>query len=160
MVSEMPSTGSEDLEKVFRDLAVEVQPMTVFAPTVLPDGSDLADEWWPVVELTSPEFYEGPASENPRVLGSGPEAEIQVVFRTDEGWLVILENLQGDLGDVAGVPVGTVAGNPASLYDVNGGRLVQWSQNGLWYGVFGRDVSEADVIETALGMQPLLPGGP
>lgn len=149
-----------DFEKVFVNLAVGAEPMVVFAPTTLPEGAVLREEWWPVVEVANPDSYEGPSEPNPRVLGSGSEAEIQVLFQVDAGWLVILENFQGDLGDVTGRPVGEVAGNPAVLYEVNGGRLVQWSQNGLWYGVFGRGIAEQDLIETALGMQPLPPGGP
>ncbi len=82
------------------------------------------------------------------------------MYDVDGGWLVILENFQGDLGDVTGMPVGEVAGEPAALYEVNGGQLVQWSQDGRWYGVFGRGIPGQDVIDTALGMQRLPPGGP
>ena len=77
-----------------------------------------------------------------------------MVFQAGDGWLAILENFRGDLGDVTGTPVGSVAGNPATLYEVNGGELVQWSQDGRWYGVFGRGVARDVVVAVALGMQP------
>jgi hypothetical protein len=154
------STVPADLGDVFIDLADAARPMVVFAPTYVPQGTTLAKEWWPVAELADPASYEGPQTTNPRVLGSGSSSEIQVVLQTGVGWLVILENVQGDLGDVAAEPVGTVAGSPASLYKFNGGRLVKWSKDGLWYGVFGRGISEDEVTKTALGMQPLATGGP
>ena len=160
VVSGSSSLPISELDKVFVDLAVVAEPMVIFAPTGLPQGAVLSDEWWPVAEVADPDSYEGSSEPNPRVLGAGSESEIQVVYDVDGGWLVILENFQGDLGDVTGMPVGEVAGEPAALYEVNGGQLVQWSQDGRWYGVFGRGIPEEDVIDTALGMQRLPPGGP
>ena len=97
---------------------------------------------------------------NPRVLGSGAEAEIQVMFRAGEGWLAILENFRGDLGDVSGTPVGSVAGNPATLYEINGGELDPvepgWA---LVRGVRTRRRAR-ELIAVALGMQPAPAGIP
>jgi len=160
VVSGSSSAPVTDLDKIFVDLAVGAEPMVIFAPTELPQGAVLSDEWWPVVEVADPDSYEGSSEPNPRVLGAGSESEIQVVYEVDGGWLAILENFQGDLGDVTGTPVGEVAGEPATLYEVSGGQLVQWSQDGRWYGVFGRGIPAQAVIDTALGMQQLPPGGP
>ena len=145
----------EEVDALFSELAAACQPLTIFAPTVLPQGAALADRWFPVLDSQDPGSYEGAPAGNPQVLGSGAESEIQVIFRVGDGWLAILENFRGDLGEVTGTSVGTVAGNAATLYEVNGGELVQWSQDGLWYGVFGRGVDRDDVVATALGMQPV-----
>jgi hypothetical protein len=138
---------------VFARLAASVQPMTVFAPTVLPDGAALAPHWLPVVDSSDPQAYDGPKQDNPRVVGEGADSEIQVVFRVGHGWLVVIENFHGDLGDVTGTPVGSVAGNAAGLFEVNGGELVQWSKDGLWYGVFGRGLGRDAILAAALGMK-------
>jgi hypothetical protein len=70
---------------------------------------------------------------------------------------VIIENFRGDLGDVRGTPVGNVAGRPATLYEFADGSLVQWSDQGAWYGVFGRGVDAADVLGTALSLMVIAP---
>jgi hypothetical protein len=62
---------------------------------------------------------------------------------------MIVENFRGDVGDAQGVAVGEVEGRPASLFELPGGTLVQWSDAGAWYGVFGRGVTVEDLIETA-----------
>jgi hypothetical protein len=158
--SETGSSIGTDLEAVFARLAAEVDPLAVFAPTYVPAGATMPDAWWPVVELADPGAYEGPRVANPRVVGSGVDSEVQVVLRVGEGWLAILENFRGDLGDVTGTPVGTVAGNPAVLHVIDGGDLVQWSQDGRWYGVFGRGLPQEEVTQTAVGMQPVSPATP
>jgi hypothetical protein len=148
------TVGASTVESLFVSLAQASQPMTIFAPTFLPQGTVLAESWLPVLDSEDPGTYEGPPLANPKVLGTGADAEIQVIFQAGEGWLAILENFRGDLGDVKGIPVGTVEGNPAALYEVNGGELVEWSKQGLWYGVFGRGVARDDMVAVALGMQP------
>jgi hypothetical protein len=148
------SAQSEDVDGLFAELAATSQPMTIFAPTALPEDAVLADRWFPVLESQDSGAYDGPPAGNPQVLGSGADSEIQVIFQAGDGWLAILENFRGDLGDVTGTPVGFVAGNAATLYEVNGGELVQWSQDGRWYGVFGRGIGKDDTVAIALGMQP------
>jgi hypothetical protein len=150
-------TGDEDgdIAALFGELAAAAAPMTVFTPTYLPADATLGEHWLPVIDSPKPEGYAGPPVSNPQVLGSGADSEIQVILRSGEGWLAIIENFRGDLGDVSGSPVGSVAGNTAMLYEVNGGDLVQWSQDGLWYGVFGRGVSRDETMAVALGMQPV-----
>jgi hypothetical protein len=153
------TTGREnkdgDIASLFGELAAAAAPMTVFAPTYLPADATLEEYWLPVIDSPKPEGYAGPPVSNPQVLGSGADSEMQVILRSAEGWLAIVENFRGDLGDVSGLPVGSVAGNAATLYEVNGGDLVQWSRDGLWYGVFGRGVSRDETIAVALGMQPV-----
>jgi hypothetical protein len=138
---------------VFAQLATTSSPMAIFAPTYLPDGTVLAPEWLPVVESEDPTAYDGPPVSNPRVLGSGANSDIQVTFQSGGGWLAVLEGFRGDLGDVEGTPVGLADGHAGTLYQVNGGDLVQWSKDGLWYGVFGRDMSRDDVVDVAHGMR-------
>jgi hypothetical protein len=150
------SVRPEEVDDLFAELAATSRPMTIFAPAVLPEDAVLADRWFPVLESQDPGAYGGPPAVNPQIVGSGADSEIQVVFQAgEEGWLSILENFRGDLGDVTGTPVGSVAGNAAVLYEVNGGELVQWSQDGLWYGVFGRGMGKDDIVAVALGMQPI-----
>jgi len=128
-------------------------PQPVYGLYQLADGVSIAPTWWPVLSLDSPSEYDGPSASNPRVSDSPPGTqEAQVLLESGDGWLVILENFRGDLGDVTGSAVGTVAGNPATLHQVNGGALVQWSDHGAWYGVFGRDVPEEVVVDMALSL--------
>jgi len=145
------------LEAVFSELAMAVLPTTVFVPGILPEGAVLAHHWLPVLESADPLVHDGPARPNPYITGSGADAEIQVVFTVGRGWLLVIENFHGDLGDVTAIPIGEVEGNPAALFEVNGGDLVQWSCDGRWYGVFGRAVSRDVILATALGMR-LQPG--
>jgi hypothetical protein len=117
-------------------------------------------DWWPVLYLHGPAEYEGPLVANPRV-SAGPDGavEAQVVLQRGNGWLVILENFRGDLGEVTGAAVGEIAGHSAHLYEVNGGTLVQWSDGGSWYGVFGRGVPATEVVQLALSVRLMGPGG-
>jgi hypothetical protein len=154
-VSAVTSSNTGDgVEQIFTDLAVVTAPMPVYGLTELPAGVSVAGEWWPVVDMEDPDQYEGEPKDNPLVTGGeGSELQAQVVLDCEDGWLVILENFRGDLGDVSGDSVGVVAGRSATLYEVNGGSLVQWSDGGRWYGVFGRGVSADQVIETALELE-------
>ena len=160
-LSSPPSSDSvttvqpQDFDGLFTELAAACQPTTIFAPTDLPEGAVLADRWFPVLESQDPGSYDGPPAGNPQVVGSGGDSEVQVIFQSGDGWLAILENFRGDLGDVTGTPVGWVAGNEAAVYTVDGGELVQWSKDGRWYGVFGRGIARDQIVEVALGMQPV-----
>jgi hypothetical protein len=81
--------------------------------------------------------------------------EIRLVLRSDRGWLEIVENVRGDLGDVKGSPVGMVSGHPAALYRLGGCLCVQWADAGIWYAVVARGWSEDDVRVVALNVRPL-----
>jgi len=148
----MPVIPSE-APGIYEQLAALVAPAHIYAPTTLPDGAERAASWLPVIDSTDPALYDGPLRTNPYVMGSGVDAEIQVVYTLDSGWIVVVENFLGDLGDVNGESVGEVGGHPATFYSVNGGDLVQWSDGGRWYGVFGRGVGSGAVLATALGMR-------
>ncbi len=135
-------------------LAESAEPLVVFAPAYLPEDAVLATGWWPVVEFEDPALYPEPAQPNPRVTTDGSMPQAEVVISVGEGWLDLLQNFRGDVGDTPGRPVGEVAGLPATLFEINGGTLVQWQREGLWYGVFGRGVPEEQVMRVALSMTP------
>ena len=142
----------EDVPTVFTEMASSMGGVPVFAVVDLPEGAVLAESWLPVIEETDGQSTteSGP---NPRIVGAGgEEPEGQLVLEYGNGWLVVIENFRGDLGDVVGDEVGKVAGQSACLYEVNGGWLVQWSFEGRWYGVFGRDVETDAVVSLALKM--------
>ncbi len=135
----------------FDVLASAMAPVPVFGLVELPAGVEPAQAWSPVVEGSPSRSASSEA--NPRVIGEGgPEPEGQLVLTYGDGWLVVLENVRGDLGDVSGQPVGSIEGAQATLYEVNGGSLVQWGYEGRWYGLFGRNVPEDLVTSLALDM--------
>ena len=86
------------------------------------------------------------------------QTQVQLVLQVGDGWAVLVENFRGDLGDVEGKFVGEVGDHVANLYSVAGGRLVQWSDGGRWYGVFGRGLSDAELVRLALETQVISPG--
>lgn len=138
-------------EDLFARIAEAVEPLPIFAPTRLPDGATLLRHWLPVIESEDP-THSTPATPNPLIMGTGEDAEVQVVYQVGAGWLVVIENFHGDLGDISGSDAGEVDGIAAALYEVNGGQLVQWGFDGKWYGVFGRGVVKGVILATALGM--------
>jgi len=151
-IKETQVLSLREVAPVFEDLAGSMAGVPLFAVQSLPEGVKVAEIWWPVVE--GPDGVVGERTDvNPRIVGGGgDEAEGQILLSSGSGWLVILENFRGDLGDVTGQLVGSVSGQLAFLYPVNGGWLVQWAFEGRWYGVFGRDVSAETVRELALDM--------
>jgi len=139
---------------LFGTLAGAMAPMPVYGFAKLPAGADIVLEWWPVLSLDGPDDYGGPGIPNPLVSrADGEDPGVQLVLRYGDGWLVVLENFRGDLGETEGVEVGTVEGHPAALYEVNGGKLVQWSDGGAWYGLFGRGLAVETVTELAQEIQ-------
>jgi hypothetical protein len=148
------SSEEASISEVFSVLAREVAPMPVYGLSELAAGVVVAEEWVPAIDMQDPGQYSGELIANPRISGAGgTDPEVQLVLRDGNGWLVVVENFRGDLGDVTGEEVGSVGGHTATLYEVDGGLLVQWSDGGRWYGVFGRDVARERVVQTALGMQ-------
>jgi hypothetical protein len=142
--------GQSGISQLFAELARELAPLPVYGLAELPPGGSIPAEWWPAVSIDSPSSCDGSTGPNPWVSESPPGAkEAQVLLRLREGWLMIVENFRGDVGDAQGVAVGEVEGRPASLFELPGGTLIQWSDKGAWYGVFGRGVTVEDVIETA-----------
>lgn len=139
----------------FVAMAHGLAPIRVYGWQELPDAAAVAAEWWPVVDCRGPGEYSGPPRPNPWVDDDPSEPEAQLVLKVTGGWLVVLENFRGDLGDVVGSPVGSVGEDSATLYEVNEGWLVQWSHEGRWYGVFGRGVAREVVVDAALLMQPV-----
>lgn len=137
---------------VYLTLAEELSPICVYAPTYLPAGAALADCWWPVLELAHREDYEGPVAGNPRVdtAETGRSGSAEVLYQLGEGWLLMVENFRGDLGDIVGEVVGSVNGRQVTKYVFDGCVVAQWSEEGCWYAVFARNVDEAEVVKVAL----------
>lgn len=147
------------ITQIFAQIAQAAAPRPTYGLTELPSGAAIAPQWWPVLFMAAPTDYEGPVVSNPRITGEGPgNQEVQLVLTMGDGWLVILENFRGDLGDVVGSPAGKVAGHLATLHTLNDGILVQWSDQGAWYGVFGRGLPSTEVVRIALRMTLVGPG--
>ena len=145
---------------VFAELAQAAAPMTVYGIAELPKGATVPAEWWPIVDVETPSEYTGPPTANPRVIvGQEDDAQVQLVVEYQGGWGGCLQNFRGDLGDVQGQDVGVVDGHPARQYEVNGGVLVQWRDEGRWYGLFARGVAADEVIRLALQMRAIDPAG-
>jgi hypothetical protein len=136
----------------FVELGALMGSVPVFGLARLASGMTIAPTWWPVVEQNSPP--EGDSGfANPHVVGDpSREPEGQLLLRCGDGWLNFIANFRGDLGDVSGEMVGSVAQRPAYLHQLNGGWLVQWSYEGRWYALFGRGVPRDVVTSTALNM--------
>lgn len=153
------SSTARRLTGIFADLARSMAPLHIYGLVEVERETIVPADWWPVLYLQGPAEYEGPLVANPRVSAcQDGAAEVQLVLQHGNGWLVILENFRGDLGEVTGAQVGEVAGHSADLYEVNGGTLVQWSDCGSWYGVFGRGVPATEVVQLALSARLVDPG--
>jgi hypothetical protein len=154
-----PSGWSSPGASVVRALAAaraDAGGLKLYAPTLLPGETVAPDTWWPVSQVDSPAAYEGPPAPNPRIASSpGTLPEIRLVLRSGRGWLEIVENVRGDLGDVTGSPVGMVSGHPATLYQLGGCLCVQWADAGIWYAVVARGWPEDEVRAVALNVRPL-----
>jgi hypothetical protein len=142
--------------RAFATAEAGAEGLRLYAPTLLPLSTVAPDTWWPISEVDSPAAYAGPRVPNPRLLPEeGSPPEIRVALKSSDGWLEIIENVRGDLGDVKGTSIGTISGHQAALYAVGGSYCVQWSDSGIWYAVFARGWSEEDVREVALDLRPL-----
>jgi hypothetical protein len=151
----LDSGATNSIADVFVELARVAAPMPIYGWKMAPEGMGLVSHWLPLLEQQDPASYDGSSVDNPRVSsGNGRDPEIQVVLTYRGGWVVVVENFRGDLGDVTGTDVGAVGGRAATLYEVNGGHLVQWSDGGRWYGVFGRQVPTEELVALALSMVP------
>lgn len=148
----LPGAGSAE-EVSFEALASVVPTLALFAPSYLPAGAKVAESWWPLTELADPQEYEGPVVANPRVLDDGSVPQVEVLFQAPHGWFAVLENFRGDVGETPGQKVGEVGGQTATLYNVNGGMLIQWQYDGLWYGVFARGIPQEELLRVAKGMR-------
>ena len=86
------------------------------------------------------------------MTGADGERQAEILVELEDGGFSFVENFRGDLGDVTGEPVGSIAGHRATRYVLGDGVLVQWSEQGRWYGVFGWGSGAAETVGLALGM--------
>jgi len=146
--------AGRDFPEEFVSVAKKLAPVPVFGLRVLPAEMEVVDYWWPVVDVESPEQYQGPQVANPRIDHERTDQpEAQILLRWGNGWVVLLENFRGDVGLTSGEDVGLVAGHKAMLYRINGGLLIQWSEDGRWYGLFARTVPEEELKRLALQVE-------
>ncbi len=161
-VSPAPTPIDGHISAAFVQVAAALFPVPVYAPTSLPADASLAECWRPVIGVEDPEVdvassgTEKPQP-NPRLNGGGGEPQAEMLVDLPAGGLMFLENFRGDLGDISGETVGTVAGNTATLYDLGQGVLVQWSDGGRWYAVYGWGEGTKVTVPVALSMCVLHP---
>ena len=150
---------SPEVSAAFAELIQQVPGLVLYMPTVLPSGTTLPSSWWPVSTGKSVTTWTGPRRPNPLILGEGADAEVRVVLQVGAGdrWLEILQRIKGDLGDISGEPAGTVAGRPATAYRYHGGDLIQWSDEGAWFAVYGANLGKGEALRAAQGMRRTAP---
>jgi hypothetical protein len=139
------------IHSVFQAVKDEIAPVTVYEPTYLPLGTAVAASWMPLTEISNSQTSTNAVAPNPRIDVVSGSAEVVLAYGS--GWLGIMENYRGDLGDMQGKSVGAVAGHDAYLYSQDATSVVQWSDGGRWYAVIGRDISAEEVTKVALGMR-------
>jgi len=160
-VSNAPSPADWDapdgsVARAFAAAEAGADGLRVYAPTLLPNSTVALDTWWPISEVDSPGSYAGPQVSNPHILSEeGGLPEIRVALKSSDGWLEIIENVRGDLGDIEGTSIGTISGHQATLYVMEGCYCVQWSDQEIWYALFARGWSEEDIRVVALDLRPL-----
>jgi hypothetical protein len=143
---------TEDILEAFAAVREQAGEMTLYVPATLPAGATLHRCWWPA---SSGQEYDGQADSgepNPHVTGAETTIEVRVLLKVAGGWVEILEGVRGDLGELPSEDIGDVAGHAARSYRLLGGYLVQWSDSGRWYAVYGRGVSADAVGRVAQGM--------
>ena len=147
---------SPEVARAFSQLDARLAGLRLYVPSELPADTSLPAAWWPISSGKSPALWTGQASANPRVIGQGADAEVRVALRVGPGdsWVEILERVKGDLGDLTGEPVGHVAGHQATAYRFMGGDLIQWSDGGAWFAVYGRNLKSGAARRIALAMTP------
>jgi hypothetical protein len=143
----------DDVRAAFADVAARIGAMSVYAPEELPAGTELASCWWPLTTGRQPDPTADSGENNPRVIGSGESAEARILLRLPDGWVEILEAVRGDLGDLPSEEAGEVGGHAARSYRLMDGYVVQWSDEGRWYAVFGLGVAQPDVKRIAHALE-------
>ena len=128
----------------FQDLATLMAPVPVFGMVAACQVAlSVAPYWWPVIDGGIQRCHRArgePAYRWARVQLKSPRR--QLLLTCDDGWLVVIANFRGDLGDVAGRAVGSVAGMPAQSVRGERGlaRAVELSRAMVW-AVFGGECS-------------------
>lgn len=147
---------SQEVVAAFQALETSLPGVRLYVPERLPAGTTIARGWWPVSLGKSPTVWTGPATANPQVTGEPDDPQVSIVLRVGDGdaWLEVLERFKGDLGDIPSRPGPDVAGRPAASYRLHGGDLIQWSDGGSWFGVYGRHLAAGVTAEVAASMRP------
>ncbi len=147
---------SQEVVAAFQALETRLPGVRLYVPERLPAGTTVAPGWWPVSLGKSPTVWTGPTAANPQVTGEPDDPQVSIVLRVGDGdaWLEVLERFKGDLGDLPSRPVPDVAGRPAASYRLHGGDLIQWSDGGSWFGVYGRHLAAGVTAEVAASMRP------
>ena len=150
---------SPEVARAFSQLDDRLAGVRLYAPGELPADTSIAATWWPISSGKSPALWADHPAPNPRVIGRGADAEVRVALRVGRGdsWVEILERVKGDLGDLTGEPIGRVAGHEATAYRFMGGDLIQWSDGGAWFAVYGRNLKSGAARRIALAMKPTGP---
>ncbi|GAB4247163.1 MAG: hypothetical protein Kow00129_07640 [Thermoleophilia bacterium] len=144
----------QEVEAVFREVAQEYPLATLYTPGELPEGTVMAEGWWPVTSSEEPPAP-GEWKTNPRVVQGNGQPEVRLVLKTPDAWIELLQGVQGDLGNLPGEETMEVAGVEASVHAMLGGVVVQWSDGPHWYAVYARGLAAEDVKRLAQGMRPL-----
>lgn len=144
----------EAISDVLVDAADTASGLQLYAPSEVPAGTRIAAHWSDVLAVSAPSDTTATGA-NPRVSGTGATAEVTLVLEIGGGRLSFMQNVHGDLGDLPGRPVGTVAGHLATAYRMLGAEVVQWEDAGRWYAVLGTGLAPNDIERFALSMRPL-----
>jgi hypothetical protein len=146
-----------EMVDAFAKLTSALPGVLLYLPRELPQGATLPATWWPVSSGKSPVTWTGSSESNPRVVGRGKNVEVRIVMRIGHGdsWMELAERVKGDLGDLQGDRAGSVAGHETQIYRFMGGDLVQWSDKGAWFALYGRNLPREDLLRAARGMAPV-----
>lgn len=126
-------TPPEEITRAFQRLKGRVGDRPVYAPTLLPPGSTLAQE----------------------AAGQEGEARARVIIQTPQGTVEFLEVIEGDLGDLPSTALVLQDGRQAAAYHLLAGILVQWSEEGALYGVYSSKLSTEELASLAGVTKPL-----
>ena len=153
------ANASEEVMALFAALATQMDPIPVYVPTYLPGGAVLAEKGWPSI---ASDTLLGPSPlelTNPQVDRDevGNPVTSQVLFSIGDGYLAVIANLRGDLGDVPNNKICEIEGNPVSLYSQGDDHIIQWSDSDMWNVLMAKGISADELLKIALGLERIMP---
>jgi hypothetical protein len=125
------------MQALFAELAAQMEA-PLFVPTEVPEGATLTGVRRGVDE---------PAGETGGATGASG-----FVLSTSSGWMEVLADVQGDLGDLPSREVVVAGEVPAEVTKLLGGTMVQWRWEGFLYAVYGKGFTEKDVLRFSEGL--------